>query len=337
MQAATASLFGKTLKEVIDEGMLSVDSSVQAAVSAIADTSAELSKRLRSAALDRALGRAHRHNVFGDDVQKLDAAANSWFCTRLSATRACTAIASEELEAPIVHEGSTARCSVMLDPLDGSGNLDAGLSVGSIFAIHAGVQWPSNDQAFLRKGRELAAAGYVLYGPRTILVLANATRAMAFDLDASDSYVLTEPALVCPPQGAQYSVNEAYADEWDGATRAWLAERRKHAPGGARASLRYDGALVADAHRTLIQGGVFAYPGTAARPEGKLRLLYEVNPIAFVFEAAGGGASTGFGSPLDEQPRSLQQRLPLVLGSKGEVARYEEVCARERATEEVSA
>lgn len=330
MQAATASLFGKTLREVLAQELLGFDRSVEAALVAIADTSAELSKSLRSAALEQALGRAHRHNVFGDDVQKLDAAANSWFCTRLSATRACIAIASEELESPIVHEGRTARCSVMLDPLDGSGNLDSGLSVGSIFAVHAGVHWPSIDQAFLRTGRELAAAGYVLYGPRTILVLANATRAMAFDLDSRNNYVLTEPDLVCPVQGAQYSVNEAYADEWDAATRAWLAERRKHAPNGARASLRYDGALVADAHRTLIQGGVFAYPGTAARPEGKLRLLYEVNPIAFVFEAAGGAASTGFGSPLDEQPRSLEQRLPLVLGSKSEVARYEEVCVRER-------
>lgn len=126
-------------------------------------------------------------------------------------------------------------------------------------------------------------------------------------------------------------MNEAYQDEWDPATRGWLSERRKVAPSGARASLRYDGALVADAHRTLIQGGVFAYPGTLVRPEGKLRLLYEVNPMAFVFEAAGGRASTGLGSPLDELPRSLQQRSPLVLGSQSDVARYEEAYVRARA------
>jgi len=324
---ATASPFGKTLKQVLAQDSLGFDSSVQAAVVAVADTSAELSQRLRTAALDQALGGANRQNVFGDEVQKLDAEANTRFCMRLSATRACIAIASEELETPIVHEGRTARASVMLDPLDGSGNLDTGLSVGSIFAIHGGVYWPSHDQAFFRKGRELAAAGYVLYGPRTILVLASSTQVMAFDLDAHGDYVLTEPSVVCPQAGAQYSVNEAYQDDWDPATRAWLSERRKVAPGGARASLRYDGALVADAHRTLVQGGVFAYPGTLARPEGKLRLLYEVNPMAFVFEAAGGGASTGLGSPLDQVPRSLHQRSPLVLGSQSDVARYEEACA----------
>lgn len=334
MQPASPRPFGKTLKQVLAEGCLGFDSSVQAALVAIADTSAELSQRLRTAALDQALGRANRHNVFGDDVQKLDAEANTRFCMRLSATRACIAIASEELEAPILHEGRTARASVMLDPLDGSGNLDSGLSVGSIFGIHGGVYWPSHDQAFLRKGRELTAAGYVLYGSRTILVLASRTQAMAFDLDAQGDYVLTEPALVCPQAGAQYSVNEAYQDEWDPATRAWLSERRKLAPGGARASLRYDGALVADAHRALVQGGVFAYPGTSARPEGKLRLLYEVNPMAFVFEAAGGRASTGLGSPLDQAPRSLQQRSPVVLGSQSDVARYEAAFARERAAAE---
>jgi len=328
VHAATASLFGKTLKQVLALGSLGFDSSVQIALVAIADTSVEISKRLRHAALDQALGRAHRHNVFGDDVQKLDAEANALFCTRLSATRACIAIASEELDRPIVHEGRTARSSVMLDPLDGSGNLDTGLSVGSIFAIHTEVHWPSLDQAFLKKGRELAAAGYVLYGPRTVLVLASSTQVVAFDLDREDNYVLTEPALTCPQRGVTYSVNEAYQDDWDAATRAWLGERRKIAPGGARASLRYDGALVADAHRTLVQGGVFAYPGTAARPDGKLRLLYEVNPMAFVFEAAGGGASSGRGSPLDQVPHSLHQRAPLVLGSKSDVARYEEVCSR---------
>lgn len=312
------------LDEVLRQDLLGpLSAGVQRTIGALAGASSELARRIQSAAIEQSLGRAHRRNAFGDDVQKLDAAANTLFCARLSETRACIAIASEELEQPIVHEGRHCKCSVMLDPLDGSGNLDTGLSVGSIFAVHDGVQWPSLDHAFFRPGRELAAAGYVLYGPRTTLVVASSERVATFDLDYRGEYLLTTMDLKCPPAGNQYSVNEARQREWDAPTRAWLDERRFTAPGGSAANLRYSGALVADAHRTLLQGGVFAYPGTHQHPQGKLRLLYEVNPMAFVFEAAGGAASLGTRNPLDQVPRSLQQRSPLVLGSRGEIAAYE--------------
>lgn len=322
--AVETSLGGKSLKEVLASDTLGLsDAGVKRVVGAVVDTSVELSGRLRRAALGRALGRAHRRNAFGDDVQKLDAQANTLFCAALTATRSCIAIASEELDVPIVHEGRRCSASVMLDPLDGSGNIDIGLSVGSIFAVHRDVRWPSHEHAFFRPGRELAAAGYVLYGARTTLVLASARRVMAFDLDETGEYLVTQPEVSCPAWGRQYSVNEANQGEWEPATRAWLEERRRVAPDGKRASLRYVGALVADAHRTLMQGGVFAYPGTASHPDGKLRLLYEVNPIAFLFEAAGGAASTGRGNPLDRVPTSLHQRSALVVGSKSDVDAYE--------------
>ena len=323
MHAAVASPIGRTLNEMLLSGSLPFAPSVGRALLAIADASATLSQRLRNASLDQALGRAHRRNACGDEVQKLDAEANRLFCSHLSATRVCIAIASEELDGPIVHEGRHCSCSVMLDPLDGSGNLNPGLGLGSIFAIHSDVRWPSKDHAFFRPGRELAAAGYALYGSRTTLVLASKERVLSFGLDESGSYILTEPDLSCPIAGAQYSVNEANQGDWDLATQSWLSERRKRTPDGKRASLRYSGALVADAHRILLEGGVFAYPGSTVQPQGKLRLLYEVNPMAFVFEAAGGAASVGRASPLDQVPASLHQRSPIVLGSKSDIDAYE--------------
>jgi fructose-1,6-bisphosphatase I len=314
---------GQTLEQVLrGDDCPWPEPGVQLALSALASASVQLGLRLAKAGLDGSLGRAHKTNGYGDDVQKLDAVANTLFCGELSASRTCIAIASEELDTPIVHEGRHCRCSVMIDPLDGSSNLDPGLSVGSIFALFSDVQWPSLSHAFLRPGRQLAAAGYVLYGPRTTLVLASRDRVLAFTLD-QDQYRLTHPELRCPEQGAQYCVNEANQSDWAPATQRWLAARRVEAPGGQRATLRYSGALVADAHRTLLSGGVFAYPGSVKQPRGKLRLLYEVNPIAFVFEAAGGAASNGAGSPLDHQPQSISERSPLVLGSSAEVAAFE--------------
>lgn len=320
--------FGQTLAEVLRFHPGFVENrGVRLTLEAIARGGLTLSKRLRYASLEGALGRAHKRNVFGDDVQKLDAAANTLFCSELSRSRACIAIASEELKTPIVHEGRHCKCSVMLDPLDGSSNLDAGLSVGSIFGIFADVKWPSRQHAFLRPGRGLSAAGYVLYGPRTTLVIASGGQVMGFDLDDAGEYRLTLPDIRCPAQGAQYSVNEANQASWDDATRAYFDVRRRRSADGAPAKLRYSGALVCDAHRTLISGGIFAYPGSLERPRGKLRQLYEVNPIAFVFETAGGASSTGRANPLDECPKSLAERSPLVVGSPAEVQAYEAALA----------
>jgi len=266
--------FGQPLAEVLRSYPTFVeDKGVRLVLEAIARGSITLSKRLRYAALEGALGRAHRTNEFGDDVQKLDAAANTLFCGELSQSRACIAIASEELKTPIVHEGRHCKCSVMLDPLDGSGNLDAGLSVGTIFGIFANVSWPSVEHAFLLPGRELAAAGYVLYGPRTTLVIASGGHVMGFDLGENSEYRLTLPDIRCPAEGAQYSVNEANRGSWTEAMRGFFDGRRQRSAQGAPARLRYSGALVADAHRTLIHGGLFAYPGSARQPEGKLRKL----------------------------------------------------------------
>lgn len=319
-----APLIGDSLQDVLERDALTLKSgTLEACLFALATASSELGRRLRSAALSQSLGRAHHRNVFGDDVQKLDTQANSLYCAALSRSGACAAVASEELQSPMFFEGRPGGCSVVLDPLDGSSNLDTGLSVGSIFGIFDNIRWLTLEHAFLRKGRELSVAGYIVYGPRTTLVVASRSKVMGFDLDNSGAYRVTAPALVCPTFGAVYSVNEANQADFFSSTRTWLGRRRAAAPNGQPASLRYSGALVADAHRTLLRGGVFAYPGGRTKPEGKLRYLYEVNPISFVFEAAGGGSSTGAGSPLDRIPKSLEQRCPLVVGSRSDVDEYE--------------
>jgi fructose-1,6-bisphosphatase I len=269
---------------------------------------------------------AGHDNVHGEHVRDYDVIANEHFVKELSQVAGCAGVLSEELAEPFrtaAHQQAD-ELLVFLDPLDGSANLDAHGLCGSIFGIAPATG--GLTAAALQKGQGLRLAGYFLYSSATLLVLAARERVDAFLFDpALGAFTLIEQNLRCPERGKLYAVNEARARTWAPSAQRWLSELKglSAADGGPRYSLRYTGALVADAHRVLLEGGVFAYPADAASPQGKLRLQYEANPMSFVFRAAGGAATTGRSSPLDVEPIRPHARVPLVLGSRDEVERFE--------------
>ena len=274
------------------------------------------------------LGAHETTNVHGEQQQKLDVYANDALLYCLSARSSIGILASEENEEPIIlHHGSPeAKYAVVFDPLDGSSNIDVNVSVGTIFAIHRrpdGEAAAVTENWVLQPGANLLAAGYVVYGSSTMLVYSVGNGVHGFTLDPTiGEYVLSHPNMRMPARGKYYSVNEAYRDAFPRPYRNFL-ERLRIGSTGTRYGTRYIGSLVADFHRTLLKGGVFLYPPTRDHPQGKLRLLYEANPIAFLAEQAGGGASNGSGRILDVHPESIHQRTPLVVGSSGEMAEFQ--------------
>ena len=218
--------------------------------------------------------------------------------------------------------GEGGKYLIATDPLDGSGNVDVAGQMGTIFGIYKRdeVDKPVRPEDFFQSGRNIVAAGYVLYGPCTMMVYSAGGPVNGFTLDRSiGTFFLTHPDLKIPEGKGAYSVNEANEPKWDDATRAMVAKfRRQEADCGKRAA-RYAGALVGDFHRTLLKGGIYMYPGTTDKPRGKLRLLYENAPLAFLCERAGGAASDGTQAILDIVPEELHQRTPLFIGSKADV------------------
>ena len=281
--------------------------------------------RVRRAGLADILGSVGHHNVQGEVVQKLDVFANQALQYCLGQRGSVAVMASEENEEPVVVERDRAhgRYVVVFDPLDGSSNIDVNVSVGTIFSIlrrevdTACTRDPLVD--VLQPGHRQVAAGYVVYGSSTMLVYTAGYGVHGFTLDPSiGAFVISHPDIVVPPHGTLYSVNEANADSFPEPYRRFLARLR----GGDRGrtySSRYVGSLVADFHRTLLKGGIFLYPPTRQHPGGKLRLMYEANPIAFLAEQAHGLATDGRGRILDIVPTTLHQRTPLVAGSREEV------------------
>jgi fructose-1,6-bisphosphatase I len=281
-----------------------------------------IAREVRRAGLIGILGTTGRENVHGEKVQKLDAYAQSVLETALGRSGLLCAMASEEREGLIrIPRGFRRGNYVLLfDPLDGSSNIDVNLSIGTIFSIHRRVSREGDGEMadVLQPGDRQVAAGYVLYGSATMLVYTTGKGVHGFTLDPSvGEFLLSHPNLQVPETGRTYSINEGHAGLWDAATARYVAELKQ---GPKPRGLRYVGTLVADAHRTLLTGGVFLYP---ASPTPKLRLLYEASPLAMVFEQAGGRASTGRERILGIQPRELHQKVPLVLGSAGDVERYE--------------
>jgi fructose-1,6-bisphosphatase I len=275
------------------------------------------------AALEGRLGKTGDVNVQGEEVKKLDVVSNEIFREVFDRVPVVAAMASEEIEDPFVFEQhANAKYVLLHDPLDGSGNVDCDLPMGTIFSVHRRRE-PGTVASladFLRKGSEQVAAGYLLYGPATMFVYTVGGPVHGFTLDrAVGSFFLTHPNLQIPKGTGSYSVNESNEAKWDEATQRMVrAFRTGQAPCGKR-SARYVGALVADFHRTLIQGGVYMYPGEVERPQGKLRLLFEAAPLAFVAKHAGGVASDGTRDILDIAASELHQRVPLYLGSEGDV------------------
>lgn len=284
-----------------------------------------IARRLTRAGLvEDALGFTGTVNVQGESVKKMDIYANDVFISVFKQSGLVCRLASEEMEKPyyIPENCPVGRYTLLYDPLDGSSNLDINLNVGSIFSIR---QQEGNDedgsaQDLLQSGRKQIAAGYILYGPSTMLVYSIGTGVHAFTLDPSlGEFILANENIKTPDHGPIYSVNEGNFWQWDDSMRDYIRYVHRHEGYTAR----YGGALVGDFHRILYQGGVFLYPGTVKKPEGKLRLLYESAPMAYLIEQAGGRASTGTEEILDVVANELHQRTPLVIGSKEDVALVE--------------
>jgi fructose-1,6-bisphosphatase I len=245
-------------------------------------------------------------------------------------------VASEELEEiRVLSTDPRAKYVVVMDPLDGSSNIDVNISIGTIFGVlrkgDATVGAEPSD--FLRPGRDLLAAGYVLYGSSTMLVITTGLGGVhGFTYDPTvGEFFLSHENIRIPERGSTYSINEGNSARWTEEVKrwnAWIKEEDK-AEGRPYGS-RYVGSLVADAHRTLLKGGIFAYPADKKSANGKLRLLYEANPFAFVFEAAGGSASTGRERILDIVPKALHERVPLILGSPRDVEVFEQFVRGDR-------
>jgi len=280
---------------------------------------------LRRAGLNDVLGAAGDTNVHGEDQQKLDVFANNALLRCLGSRGNVGVLASEEGEEPVVvlENPDRGKYIVIFDPLDGSSNIDLNVSVGTIFSILERDTTSGRGAALdvLQPGTKQIAAGYVLYGTSTVLVYTTGDGVHGFTLDpAIGAYVLSHPNIRMPQRSSLYSVNEANADSFPEYCRRFL-HWLKSGEDGTIYSSRYIGSLVADFHRTLLKGGIFLYPPTAHYPDGKLRLLYEANPIAFIAEQAGGMASDGRRRILDIEPKDLHQRTPLFVGGQAEVER----------------
>jgi fructose-1,6-bisphosphatase I len=295
-----------------------------------------IAARVHKAGLSDVLGRVGRSNVQGEEVQKLDVLANQILIRCVEAGGHVCVMASEENEGiiPIPEAFPKGKYVLMFDPLDGSSNIDVCMSIGTIFSIHRRVtkEGPGTERDCLQKGTEQVAAGYILYGSSTVLVYTTGHGVHGFTLDPLvGEFFLSHENIRVPTRGSTYSVNEGNTIKWDRSVREWVSWLKSNdAPGGKPYGQRYIGTLVADFHRTLLKGGVFAYPGDDKNPNGKLRLLYECAPMAFIAEAAGGAASTGTQRVLEVEPTSLHARVPFFAGSKEDVADLERYVRGER-------
>ena len=278
---------------------------------------------IRRAGLVDVLGQAGAVNVQGEEQMKLDVFANESLKSALSSAGRVCVMASEEDPEPIAfHDHNRARYAVLVDPLDGSSNIDVNGAVGTIFSIYRRVtSGKSNVRDVLQPGNQQVAAGYVMYGSSVMLVYSTGNGVHGFTLDPTiGEFLLSHENLCMPESGLYLSVNESNFYRWNKGIQTAVRAFHGEFPDRMKAkNSRYIGSLVADFHRNLIAGGVFLYPGDGKNPNGKLRLSYEANPMAFIAEHAGGAATNGLDRILDIIPGELHQRTPLVIGSKQDV------------------
>ena len=280
---------------------------------------------IRRAGLVNILGTAGARNVQGEEQQKLDLIANETIKNCLNHTGRVCVMASEEDEdiIPVPPEYPVGKYAVLYDPLDGSSNIDVNSAVGTIFSIYRRVSMEGRGTVsdVLQPGCKQVAAGYVMYGSSTMLVYTTGQGVHGFTLDPTiGEFLLSHPRIITPRVGQYYSVNESNFWRWDKGMQNAVRGLKGDMPAGLKPkNSRYIGSLVADFHRNLIAGGIFLYPADTRNPRGKLRLLYEASPMAYIAEQAEGSATDGLNRILDMVPTGLHQRTPLVIGSREDV------------------
>jgi fructose-1,6-bisphosphatase I len=287
-----------------------------------------IARELAVAGLRGAHGAAGTANVQGEEQKKLDVLANDILLETFDYGGLVMLAASEELETPFVYARAAqdGRYAVLFDPMDGSSNIDVNGTLGTIFSVRR--RRDGGERDLLRSGRDQVVAGYILFGPAVLLVYTDGEGVHMFTLDPSiGEFLLTAESHRMPERGRGYAVNEGRSRGWAEPVRAFVEHlKEKDAASGRPYSTRYSASLVGDVHRILLEGGIYLYPADGAKdgkPQGKLRLLYECAPLAYVVEKAGGAATTGEQDILDVVPESLHERVPIAIGSRTEVALYE--------------
>ena len=288
----------------------------------ISEACLQINQAVRLGALDNILGSARTGNIQGEEQKKLDVISNQILINTLCAQSAVAGLASEE-EDTFVSANSNGQYLVLFDPLDGSSNIDVNISIGTIFSVLPKPVGELNTASFLQSGRQQLASGYVLYGPQTILVLTVKHGIAMFTLNKNNQFQLTQENTQIPVQTAEFAINMSNQRHWQVPMQQYVAELLAGKTGtrGKDYNMRWVASMVAEVHRILIRGGIFTYPQDQRDPSkpGKLRLMYEANPMSLLIEQAGGVATNTRENILDIQPDQLHQRVAVVLGSKAEV------------------
>jgi fructose-1,6-bisphosphatase I len=315
-----------TLSTYLADWALAVNTRLGVAktVEALAGSSIDIAERVAKGALAGSLSRVTARAGEFDEQKEIDVLANDAIIAAAK-TAPVAAVASEELDLPFVID-ETQPLLVATDPLDGSSNVDANVSFGMIFSVLPRHPSSTGEAAFLRPGSHQLAAGFIVYGPQTVLALTVGTGTNIFTLDrAARQFILTHPKIAIPPATAEYAINSSNARYWDEPIRIYVhdCENGADGPRGQDFNMRWTGSPVADIYRILSRGGIYLYPGDSRKGfhQGRIRLIYEANPIAWIIEQAGGRATTGHERVLDVVPTSLHQKTPLICGSLEEVDR----------------
>lgn len=291
-------------------------------ITSISQACLHINREIRLGALDNILGSAHTGNIQGEEQKKLDVLSNQIMIDTLSANPAIAGLASEE-EDSFVTASQNGQFLVLFDPLDGSSNIDVNISIGTIFSVLAKPDGALTIESFLQSGRQQLASGYVLYGPQTILVLTLKHGIAMFTLNEHNQFLLTQENPQIPVSTAEFAINMSNQRHWQPAMQNYIAQLLAGKSGcrGKDYNMRWVASMVAEVHRILIRGGIFTYPQDNRNPDkpGKLRLMYEANPMSLLIEQAQGTATNTRQNILDIQPEGLHQRVAVVLGSKEEV------------------
>lgn len=306
-------------RHLLEQQGLSITSELMQVLYDITLAAKVIRKEVITAGLHGMTGAVGSTNIQGEEVQKLDVFANDCLKDILTAHGRIAVMASEEEDGVVTCDNETASYAVLFDPLDGSSNIDVNVSVGTIFSVFKTLRPDSSSaEDCLQKGTEQVAAGYIIYGSSVVMVYTAGNGVHGFTYDPSiGDFLLSHPDIKIPDNDKYYSMNEGNTVDLHDGTKAFIDYAKALTNEREKAiSARYVGSMVADFHRNLLKGGIFIYPGTKKNPNGKLRLMYEANPMAFICEQAGGLASNGKQRILDIQPSELHQRTPLYIGSK---------------------